>query len=93
MKYSKSIKPVSYLKSHLAEIMHNFEENEESTVIVTQNGEAKAVFQDIRSYEATQDALALLKILTTTTNEVRQGRTKPLKKAFEELRARVKRKE
>lgn len=92
MKYSKSIKPISYVKSHIAEIMHDFEENKDDAIIITQNGEAKAVLQDIKNYEAMHEALALLKILAVSTNEVRHGRTKPLKQAFVELRERIKQK-
>ena len=52
MKLSSQIKPISYLKAHAAEIVRNLKENPEPLVI-TQNGEAKAVLQDIESYEQT----------------------------------------
>ena len=60
MKYSESIKPISYLKAHAAEIFRELADKQE-TLIITQNGEAKAIVQDIKAYEELQDSLALLK--------------------------------
>ena len=62
MKLSSQIKPISYLKAHAAEIVRHLGEQREPLVI-TQNGEAKVVMQDIESYEQTQETMALLKIL------------------------------
>ena len=57
MKLSQSVKPISYLQTDASIILADLEKNHQP-VIVTQNGEAKAVLQDIASYEATQDSLA-----------------------------------
>ena len=62
MKLSSQIKSISYLKAHAAEIVHTLAAQGEPLVIA-QNGEAKAVVQDIRSYEQTQETMALLKVL------------------------------
>jgi len=62
MKYSEAIKPISYLKTHASEVIRNVYDKHE-TMIITHNGEAKVVVQDIHVYEETQDSLALLKIL------------------------------
>ena len=59
MKLSESVKPISYLKSHTAEALRDVSEGQK-TMIITQHGEAKAVLQDISSYEQTQESLALL---------------------------------
>ena len=59
MKLSSRIKPISDLKAHAAEIVRNLNEHREPLVI-TQNGEAKVVIQDIESYERTQETMALL---------------------------------
>ena len=59
---SNTIKPISYLKAHAAEIIREII-SEHKTVIITQNGEAKAVLQDIKVYEELQESLTLLKIL------------------------------
>ena len=66
MKLSSQIKPISYLKAHAAEIVRKLNEHREPLVI-TQNGEAKVVIQDIESYEQTQETMALLKILALGT--------------------------
>ena len=62
MKPSLQIKPISYFKAHTAEVIRKLDEQREA-LIITQNGEAKAVMQDIHSYEQTQETLALMKIL------------------------------
>ena len=50
MKLSERVRPISCLKFHAAEIVRDFEENR-NPLIVTQNGEAKMVVMDIRTYE------------------------------------------
>lgn len=62
MKSSEQIKPISYLKAHAAEIIRNLSSNM-GFLVITLNGEAKAVMQDIKSYEQTQETMALLKFL------------------------------
>ena len=64
MRYSTQVKPISYLKANAAEVLTQLAEEREPLVI-TQNGEAKAVLQDVGSYEATQETLALLKLLAS----------------------------
>jgi PHD/YefM family antitoxin component YafN of YafNO toxin-antitoxin module len=58
-------------------------------MVITQNGEATAVLQDIASYEATQQTLALLKILALGQQQVEAGRTRPVKAALASVRARL----
>jgi prevent-host-death family protein len=89
MKLSESVKPISYLKSHTAEALRNVSESQR-TIVITQHGEAKAVLQDIASYEQTQESLALLKILAQSSNCIREGRSKPVKTAFADIRKRIK---
>ena len=85
MKLSAAIKPISYLKTDADIILADLEKNHQP-VIVTQNGEAKAVLQDIASYEATQDTLALLKILAMSAKSKQAGKSKPLTTAFADIR-------
>ena len=73
MKLSSQIKPISYLKAHAAEIVRNLSGQGEPLVI-TQNGEAKVVLQDIESYEQTQETMALLKILALGTRQIEEDR-------------------
>jgi prevent-host-death family protein len=86
MRYSTQVKPISYLKANAAEILATLGEQREPLVI-TQNGEAKAVLQDVASYEATQEALALLKVLALGRQEVAAGKVKPLSTVVARLKA------
>jgi prevent-host-death family protein len=85
MRYSTQIKPISYLKAHAAEVLQELTDQRQP-MIITQNGEAKAVIQDVASYEQTQETLALLKILALGNQQVVQGRVKPLADAAKRLR-------
>lgn len=88
MKLSTQIKPISFLKAHAAEIVRQLTDTHEPLVI-TQNGEAKVVVQDIRSYEETQEALALLKLLALGKQDVEAGRTEPAADVVARLRKRA----
>ena len=89
MKLSERIAPISYLKAHAAQIVRDLC-TRRGTMVITQNGQAKAVVQDITTYEQTQESLALLKLLAQSQRSVEAGRAKPLKKAFADLAARTK---
>ncbi|MGH8427439.1 MAG: type II toxin-antitoxin system Phd/YefM family antitoxin [Gammaproteobacteria bacterium] len=85
MRYSSQVKPISYLKANAAEVMRRLNEVREPLVI-TQNGEAKAVLQDAASYEETQETLAFLKILALGNQEIEEGKVKPLADVISRLR-------
>jgi len=89
MKLSERIKPVSYLKAHTDRIIRELSAKP-GTMVITQDGQARAVVQDIESYEQTQESLAMLKLLAQGQRSVEAGRHKPLKKAFADLTARTK---
>jgi prevent-host-death family protein len=86
MRYSSQVKPISYLKANAAEILATLGEQREPMVI-TQNGEAKAVLQDVASYEATQETLALLKVLALGQQQLAAGKIKPLSEVVARLKA------
>lgn len=86
MRFSAQVKPISYLKANAAEILLNLAEKQEP-MIITQNGEAKAVIQDIASFEQAQETLALLKLLALGNRDVEAGRTTPVRAAIEKLRS------
>jgi prevent-host-death family protein len=85
MKLSSQIKPISYLKAHAAEIVRNMGEQREP-LIITQNGEAKVVIQDIESYEQTRETMALLKILALGNRQVEEGKIEPVVDVIKRLR-------
>ncbi len=86
MRYSTQIRPISYLKANAAEVLQELTDQRQPMVI-TQNGEAKAVIQDVATYEQTQETLALLKILALGNQQVSQGRVKPLVDVARRVRA------
>lgn len=89
MKFSKAIKPISYLKAHASEVIRDVSNNHD-TMIITLNGEAKAVLQDIEVYEQNQESLALLKILAQSSANLGKKKFKPAKEAFSAIRDRLK---
>lgn len=86
MRYSSQVKPISYLKANAAKVLTDLSEQRQPLVI-TQNGEAKAVLQDVASFEETQETLALLKILAVGNQDLEEGRVKPVADVVARLRA------
>jgi prevent-host-death family protein len=82
------IKPISYLKANADDVLQELEETRRP-LIITQNGEAKAVIQDIASYEETQETLALLKILALGSQQVERGELTPVSQVVKRLRSRA----
>lgn len=85
MRYPPRIKPISYLKANAAEVLMQLTEQREP-LIITQNGEARAVLQDVASYEETQETLALLKLLALGNQDVAAGKVKPIADVVARLR-------
>jgi prevent-host-death family protein len=88
MPRASRIKPISYFKANAAEIIEELGEVGEP-MIITQNGEAKAVVQDIVSFEKKEETLALLKILALANRNIEEGRYRPAKDVFADLRKRL----
>ena len=88
MKLSIAVKPISYLKAHASELIRDITTNRR-TLVVTHNGEAKVVVQDIRSYERMQETLALLKLLTMSKQNIKRDQTKTMAEVFESLNTRI----
>jgi prevent-host-death family protein len=84
MHLSQDIKPISYLKAKTAEVINSVNENQR-TIIITQNGEAKAVVQDIKSYENLQNSLNLLKLIVQSENDIENNEVIEQDKMFENL--------
>jgi prevent-host-death family protein len=88
MRYSRQIKPISYLKANAADVLQELEE-QRRPLIITQNGEAKAVLQDVASYEETQETLALLKILALGSQQVERGEVTPVSEVAKRVRSKA----
>ena len=89
MKLSSSVKSISYLKARAPEVIRSITA-QKSPVVITVNGEAKAVLQDLVSYEETQEGLALLKILALANKSVATGKLKTVRDSFRRIRRRLK---
>ena len=89
MRYSTQIKPISYLKANAADVLDKLQENRQP-LIITQNGEAKAVLLDLATYEATQETMALLKILALGKQQIEDGKVSPHADVAKRIKASLK---
>ena len=85
MRLSANVKSVGYLQENTDEIIRTLSERGEP-LIITREGEAKAVVQDIAEYERTQQTLALLKILSLGRRQIEEGRVRPAAEVFSSIR-------
>jgi prevent-host-death family protein len=74
MNITDDIKPVTYLKSRAADLLEQINETHRP-VIITQNGEPRAVLQDPKSYEAMRNAIGILKLVSQGESDIRSGKT------------------
>ena len=84
MNISQDIKPVTYLKSKAADLLKQINETQRP-VIITQNGEPKAVLQDPKSYENMRNAIGILQLISQGEDDIRSGKSKSQKKVFENI--------
>lgn len=92
MNLAEDIKPISYVKAHAAEIIEKISQNHRS-VIITQNGEAKAVLTDIETYQKQQDTLAMLKLIALAKEDIAQDRFMPHEQAKKHFKEYLKKKQ
>ncbi|MBU1239033.1 type II toxin-antitoxin system Phd/YefM family antitoxin [Myxococcota bacterium] len=88
MKLSESIKPISYLKAHASELVRDIVSTH-NPLIITQNGEAKVIIQDLESYEQMKESIALLKILSQSSQSKLDGKYKEAGQSFEDIKSRI----
>jgi prevent-host-death family protein len=84
---ASDVKPITYMKTHSAELVADVNKRR-SPVVITQNGEPRAVVVDIETYERTQDALMLLKLIAQSEDARRKKRWLSQEQMEEELRKR-----
>lgn len=84
MNITTDIKPVTYLKSKTADLLDQINDTRRP-VIITQNGEPRAVLQDPKSYEEMRNALGLLKLLTQGEEDIRKGNIRPQEEVFSDI--------
>ena len=88
MKLSKTIIPISEVKANTARVIDDVVKSR-SPAVITQNGRARVIVQDLRSYEEMQESIAMLKIAAQGARNIREGKTKPLRKAFADVRRQI----
>ena len=88
MKLSEAVKPISHFKSHASEVIRDIVATQRP-VVITLNGEAKAIIQDIREYEKDRESLALLKILALSRKSINEGKVRPVAEAFAAVRQQI----
>ena len=84
MNISSDIKPISFLKSHAADILKQINETHRP-VVITQNGEPKAVLQDPQSYDNMRKAIGLLKLISLGEEDIKQGNIKTQDRVFKDI--------
>jgi prevent-host-death family protein len=88
MKLSRDLKPVSYFKNNMAEVIRKLNENQ-GTMIITQNGEARAALIDIKAYEDLQETLAMLEMIALGNRNLTEGRYRPAEQVLKEFEERI----
>ena len=88
MKYSEKIKPITYLKNHTSDIMKEVTSTS-SPIIITHNGEAKMIVQDVKEYEEQKKALTLLKLLAQSKKSLEKEKYKSLKDSFSSVKRKM----
>ena len=76
MNISSDIKPISFLKAHAANILKQINDMHRP-VIITQNGESRAVFQGPESYDNKRKAIGLRKLISQGEEDIKEGNIKP----------------
>ncbi len=84
MQLSQAIKPISFLKAKTADVINSVNENRQP-IIITQNGEAKAIIQDMKSYESLRNSLSLLKLIVLSEDDIQKGDVTSQDEMFEKL--------
>ena len=85
MRLSEAVKPVTWVKANAAQMLKNIEETGES-LIITKNGEAKAIVMDIREHEKNQDTMALLRMLADSAAALKAGQYRTPAEVFSSAR-------
>ncbi len=88
MKITRDIRPVTYLKSRAAELLNQINETRQP-VIITQNGEPRAVLQDPESYQNMRNAIGILKLISQGETEIKKGKAKTQASVFKDLERRL----
>lgn len=90
MQLSTAVRPISAIKAHFTEIIRTFGEEAAQPVVITQNGEAKAVLMGIHEYERMQETFTMLKALSISGKSFEAGKGRSARDVFADLRVKGK---
>jgi len=82
----EDIKPISYVKAHTAQVLKQINEKN-NPMVITQNGEAKAVLMDVKQYQNIINSINLLKIISIGENDIKNGRIYTHKEVQNKIKA------
>ncbi len=91
MNITSDIKPITYLKNRTADALKQINETHRP-IIITQNGEPRAVLQDPESYENMRNAIGILKLISQGEEDIRNKKLKSQNEVFENIERTLKRK-
>ncbi len=91
MSIENDIRPITYLKSRAADLLKQVNETQRP-VIITQNGEPRAVLQDPQSYESMRNALGLLKLISQGEEDIRKGKVRTKDEVFSRIEKAIRKK-
>ena len=92
MNITNDIKPITYLKSKAADVLKQINETHRP-IIITQNGEPRAVLQDPESYENMRNAIGLLKLISQAEDDITMGKTSTQERVFARIEEKLKKNE
>jgi prevent-host-death family protein len=84
MNIPRDIKPITYLKSRAADLLKQINETRQP-IIITQNGEPKAVLQDPESFQNMRNAIGILKLISQGEEDMKSGKSKAQEDVFMEI--------
>lgn len=84
MNIQTDIKPITYLKSRAADLLKQVNETHRP-VIITQNGEPRAVLQDPKSFEDMRKAIGILKLISQGEEDIKKGKAKTQEEVFNNI--------
>jgi PHD/YefM family antitoxin component YafN of YafNO toxin-antitoxin module len=90
MNLKEDVRPVTFLKENVSSLLDQLDETRRP-VVITQNGSARAVIQDVQTYEQTRRAISMLKLAAQGEADARSGNVRPAVEVFKQLRHQLKR--
>ena len=85
MKLRECIKPVSYVKAHMSELLRKLNDGPSDPIIITQNGEAAGVLMGVGEFEKIQESIAMMRLISMSERDIAEGRSFTVEETFAEI--------